>query len=867
MRLITAVGETNEREASDREEQQMKSGTRIDGFYHGRLFGMCAAATVFVAAAASVQAAQQPVAETFGSSGPTAIERPGVVPPSFALNAGRAAFPQFRLGPIDTEALLLEDEINAIGRAQLPYRVGIERDVLLRGAEGQWSNVRGGHLWTLDVVSAEATGLRLHLIGMQLPDGAELYIYNPNNPANIDGPLTGAGRLDNGEMWSRTIWGDTARIEYFVPAQVVEGKLNREVPFVISEVSHWYRELGGNGRGGMDGCHNDVTCFPSWQNVANAGAVITFQDGGSFVCSGQLLDTQAQDLTPYFYTANHCINNQTVAQTSEVFWHFQSLVCGANGVLNESSVDVNIVAGNGTLDYSILLIDGEIPGNLFWVGWTTAIPGANSDAVGVHHPGGSWTRISFGRRLTGSVCGFGGSANYHRLTWTFGNDGGQGACQLGNGTWIIGTFLDCQNQGGTFFNGGITEGGSSGSAIYRADTQQAYGALFCGTTSNPCGNPTLDDDYGRFDRMYQSATVQTLLAAGSDDIHEPNDACASATTLSPGTYNNLVVKSTREDWYRIQLNAGDSLTATATFSDPDGDIDMQLFGSCPTGVALRNANSNTDNEAFTYPNTGGSGFFYIRVYMDETDTRADYSLTLAVSLANDNCGSNVPVVEGNNPFTTIGSTTGGPNAHANCNFPDNNLMQNDVWFRYIPTCTTQVTMSVCGADFQPRLQAFFISCPANDTVVPVGCDEGGCPDGARMTFNVQQGFAYQIRIASKNGVPGSGTLVIQCGTPATGACCMPDSSCAIDVEVDCDLLGGTYQGDATTCEPETCGAPCPADLTGAGDVPDGMVDVTDLFRLLANWNTNGQGADLASPFDLVDVGDLFVLLAAWGNCP
>lgn len=60
---------------------------------------------------------------------------------------------------------------------------------------------------------------------------------------------------------------------------------------------------------------------------------------------------------------------------------------------------------------------------------------------------------------------------------------------------------------------------------------------------------------------------------------------------------------------------------------------------------------------------------------------------------------------------------------------------------------------------------------------------------------------------------------------------------------------------------------CPADLTGAGGVPDGQINVTDLFFLLANWNTNGAGADLAAPTDIVNVSDLFALLAAWGSCP
>lgn len=62
-------------------------------------------------------------------------------------------------------------------------------------------------------------------------------------------------------------------------------------------------------------------------------------------------------------------------------------------------------------------------------------------------------------------------------------------------------------------------------------------------------------------------------------------------------------------------------------------------------------------------------------------------------------------------------------------------------------------------------------------------------------------------------------------------------------------------------------ASCPADLGGPapGD-PDMSVDVFDLFVLLANWNTDGPGSDLAPPTNDVDVFDLFVLLEEWGPC-
>lgn len=55
---------------------------------------------------------------------------------------------------------------------------------------------------------------------------------------------------------------------------------------------------------------------------------------------------------------------------------------------------------------------------------------------------------------------------------------------------------------------------------------------------------------------------------------------------------------------------------------------------------------------------------------------------------------------------------------------------------------------------------------------------------------------------------------------------------------------------------------CPADIA----LNDGVVNVNDLFQLLANWNTAGAGADLAAPTNVVDVNDLFVLLSVWGDC-
>jgi hypothetical protein len=56
--------------------------------------------------------------------------------------------------------------------------------------------------------------------------------------------------------------------------------------------------------------------------------------------------------------------------------------------------------------------------------------------------------------------------------------------------------------------------------------------------------------------------------------------------------------------------------------------------------------------------------------------------------------------------------------------------------------------------------------------------------------------------------------------------------------------------------------PCVGDLND-----DDVVDVQDFLVLLANWGTDGPGADIGEPYDEVGITDFLGLLAAWGPCP
>ncbi len=55
----------------------------------------------------------------------------------------------------------------------------------------------------------------------------------------------------------------------------------------------------------------------------------------------------------------------------------------------------------------------------------------------------------------------------------------------------------------------------------------------------------------------------------------------------------------------------------------------------------------------------------------------------------------------------------------------------------------------------------------------------------------------------------------------TGACCIVDGTCRLLIEIDCAGVGGSYQGDGTSCEPN----PCPPSALGACCLDDGSCEL------------------------------------------
>jgi len=561
-------------------------------------------------------------AEAFGVRGPSLQKslKPVRPTPSEKLGIDLAVVPEVRLKAVDTDALLREDEENERGaRVKGALRFGVGRDVEVTARDGNWYDLpEGKRLWVAEIVSTDAIGLRLHFKDVHLPDGAELAVYAPTATDLSRGIVrSGSSRFDpdryvefyeaaspiakRGAFWTGTLFGDRARVEYLAPA----GAALDTLPFTVERLQHVYLDPVAKvakslAKSPAGSCENDVTCFPDFADLSHAVSGIGFIDSNFLFCTGQLLTVAgAPDFTPYWLTAHHCLSDPFDADSSEFFWLYQTSTCNGTPPSLSSvprSQHATLLSTSTQSDYTLLMIEGAVPASdLFWAGWTSKEPANGTDAVAIHHPSGDFKRISFGFKDDVSECN---------------------AIPDFRGTKMV----------RTSWTNAVTERGSSGSGIFRADTQQLYGQLFGGPSFCGVDPGGLFDCYGSFATTY--TRIKNFLKGGSDDKSEPNDSCAKARIVKTGTLGNRIVKITDEDWYKISVPAHKTVNINLSFANANGDIDLEAFASCG-GEPLATSNSTNDEESVSISNVGTKpAFVFWRVFL-ANDTRNNYDMSVS----------------------------------------------------------------------------------------------------------------------------------------------------------------------------------------------------------------------------------------------
>ncbi len=410
------------------------------------------------------------------------------------------------LAPIDQATVRAEDENREING--LPPRYAIPHSFQITpGTHGRWLTMDDGRrVWRLTIIARGAVSINLGFTRYRMPIGGQLLIRATDDGDAIR-PFTDRDNAPHGQLWTPIVRSDEILVEVTLPDANAVDTLELE----LTSINYGYRgfSTGGAGSSARSGsCNIDVICPEGdlWRNEIPAIGVIS--TGGGTFCTGFMVNNTAQDMTPYFMTANHCGIGSGNAASLVVYWNYENTLCrppggGASGgpgdgVLNQFNTGSTFRAAYGPSDFTLVELTA-LPNpawNISYAGWD-ATGVQPSSAVGIHHPNTDEKRISF----EGDPTPF---------------DSYLGENPPGDGThiWV------------TSWDQGTTEPGSSGSPLFDQD-HQIVGQLHGGYAS--CTD-FRGDWYGAFTVSWTGGgTASTRL---SDWLDAGNTGLLAVNTLS-----------------------------------------------------------------------------------------------------------------------------------------------------------------------------------------------------------------------------------------------------------------------------------------------------------------------------------------------
>lgn len=363
-----------------------------------------------------------------------------------------------------------------------PTLIALNVPVQLGLADGQWSVEGDIAVWRLRLYSQQARLLIASFSRFDLPPGAELRVMDIAGGV-VQGPYTRRNRSRDGGLTTALVPGDQALLELRVPAS----KRDR-VNLRLSWIGHGLRGLAENEvvpkASASGACNIDVVCSEGngWRDQIRSVVRLQISIGAStFACTGQLINNTAQDQTPYVLTANHCGVNSTNDARVVFYYNYFTSSCGGepNGSMTQNQSGSTLVTSHAASDHTLLRLD-EAPGsdfNVYFAGFNASTAEAPQCGRVIHHPDGREKRIS-----------------------VYDEPPQRGTTRINGISSLLSAFE-------VHYSEGVTEGGSSGSALFNED-RQIVGVLSGGASS--CENPTGPDFYGRLDVAWPNGLARYL---------------------------------------------------------------------------------------------------------------------------------------------------------------------------------------------------------------------------------------------------------------------------------------------------------------------------------------------------------------------
>lgn len=417
-----------------------------------------------------------------------------VAPTWRAASFPAAQVSRLQYGEMSAVRILKVQQNNAT-RQMKPVQIGIARSASGEAATRALPALRwmassgGGSVARIEVVSPVALGLRVGLKVDGLDPRAELRFAGSDAPSRVVAMMTGKEIRELADakniFWTPSTDGEKQLIEVYLPAGVSHSGAHLQAP----QLSHLLANSQNDFKiiekiGESESCNVDTSCRvgelgANFVSAKNAVAHMNFVVAGvSYICTGTLLaDTVTTSQIPYFYSANHCIDNQTVASTLNTFWKYEATGCGSGVAAANiqlaggatylySDPDTGATTINGT-DGLLLRLNNTPPSGAEFAGWDSAPLASSSNIIGIHHPMGDVKKVSSGKQVS--------VGTYQNVV-----------------AWLSGT----------------TEGGSSGSGLFTADASGYHlrGGLYGGSAlcsnSGSTANTDNRDYYSRFDVVF-----------------------------------------------------------------------------------------------------------------------------------------------------------------------------------------------------------------------------------------------------------------------------------------------------------------------------------------------------------------------------
>jgi lysyl endopeptidase len=164
---------------------------------------------------------------------------------------------------------------------------------------------------------------------------------------------------------------------------------------IVRRAEQAYEDANRGPFGNSGNCNINVNCPEGdpWQVEKRGVALIV---NGSFaVCSGTLVNNTAQDGTPYFLTANHCLGGEN----NWIFYfnHETAGCTGSTGPVDQSISGSTLRASNGGSDVALLELSATPPTNfnVQYCGWDNSDDLTVTETTSIHHPSGDLKKICF----------------------------------------------------------------------------------------------------------------------------------------------------------------------------------------------------------------------------------------------------------------------------------------------------------------------------------------------------------------------------------------------------------------------------------------------------------------------------------------